>query len=152
MPVTPERPQISVRVALAFDFGLKRIGAAVGDTLTQSAAPRGAIAVHASGPDWVAIERLVAANAPHVLVVGAPYNVDGDASEMSARARQFAVELAARCALPVEQVDERYSSIEATERLKAQRASGERRRRLRKEDIDSAAAVVILERWLEGER
>ena len=46
MPVTPERPQISVRVALAFDFGLKRIGAAVGDTLTQSAAPRGAIAVH----------------------------------------------------------------------------------------------------------
>ena len=139
MPVTPERPQISVRVALAFDFGLKRIGAAVGDTLTQSAAPRGAIAVHASGPDWVAIERLVAANAPHVPVVGA-------------RARQFAVELAARCALPVEQVDERYSSIEATAQLKAQRASGARRRRVRKDDIDSAAAVIILKRWLEGER
>ena len=71
---------------------------------------------------------------------------------MSARARQFAVELAARCALPVEQVDERYSSIEATAQLKAQRASGARRRRVRKDDIDSAAAVIILKRWLEGER
>lgn len=139
-------------MALAFDFGLKRIGVAVGDTLTQGAAARGAIAVHASGPDWPAIERLVGENAPHVLIVGAPYNVDGDANAMTAHAKQFAAELAARCALPVEQVDERYSSIEATAQLKAQRESGARRRRVRKEDIDSAAAVVILKRWLEGER
>ncbi len=148
MPGTPD----PVRIALAFDFGLKRIGLAVGDTLTRSAAARGAIAVSASGPDWTAILRAVQDCAPHVLVVGAPYNVDGEANGMTVRARQFAAELAARHALPVEQVDERYSSIEATARLKAQRASGERRRRLRKEDIDSAAAVVILERWLEGER
>ena len=103
-------------------------------------------------PDWAAIRRAIAAHAPDVLVVGTPYNVDGEATAMTERARKFAAELAAHCALPVEQVDERYSSIEATERLKAQRASGARRRRVRKEDIDSAAAVVILQRWLKGER
>jgi len=148
LPGTPD----AVRVALAFDFGARRIGLAVGDTLTRSAVARGAIAVHAGGPDWAAIRRAVAANAPHVLVVGTPYNVAGGETAMTTRARQFAADLAAHCALPVEQVDERYSSIEASARLKAERASGERRRRLRKEDIDSAAAVVILQRWLEGER
>lgn len=148
MPGTPD----AVRVALAFDFGAKRIGLALGDTLTRSAVARGAIATHAGGPDWAAIRRAIAAHAPDVLVVGTPYNVDGEATAMTERAREFAAELAAHCALPVEQVDERYSSIEATERLKAQRASGARRRRVRKEDIDSAAAVVILQRWLKGER
>ena len=145
---TPE----PVRIALAFDFGLRRIGVAVGDTLTRSAVARGALAVAADGPDWEAIARVIRENGPHLLVVGTPYNVDGDANEMTVLARQFASDLAVRHALPVEQVDERYSSIEATEKLKAQRASGERSRRLRKGDIDSAAAVVILERWLEGER
>jgi putative Holliday junction resolvase len=148
LPGTPD----PARVALAFDFGLKRIGVAVGDTLTCSAVARGAIAVAGGQPDWHTIDRIIAANGPHVLVVGTPYNVDGDANEMTALARQFAADLAARHALPVEQVDERYSSLEATEKLKAQRASGERRRRLRKDDIDGAAAVVILQRWLEGER
>ena len=148
MPGTPDR----VRIALAFDFGLRRIGLAVGDTLTRSAAPRGAITAVAGEPDWDAMARAVADSGPHVLVVGAPYNADGEASEMTALARRFAAGLVARFALPVELVDERYSSIEATAKLKAQRASGARRRRVRKEDIDSAAAVVILERWLEGQR
>jgi putative Holliday junction resolvase len=148
LPGTPD----AVRVALAFDFGLRRIGVAVGDTLTRSAAARATVPAHGSGPDWPAIDRLVRDSAPHVLVVGKPYNAAGDDSEMTTLAGQFAAELAARYGLPVEQVDERYSSIEATSHLKAQRASGERRRRLRKEDVDSAAAVVILRRWLEGER
>jgi len=148
LPGTPE----AVRVALAFDFGLRRIGVAVGDTLTRSAAARATVPAHATGPDWPAIDRLVRDSAPQVLVVGKPYNVAGDDSDMTTHARRFAAALAARYALPVELVDERYSSIEATEQLKAQRASGARRRRLRKADVDSAAAVVILQRWLEGER
>ncbi len=148
MPGTPD----SVRVVLAFDFGLRRIGVAVGDTLTGSAAARATVPSHATGPDWAAIDRIVRDSAPHILVVGKPYNVGGDDSTMTTLAGQFAAELAARYPLPVEQIDERYSSIEATTHLKAQRASGERKRRLRKEDVDSAAAVVILRRWLEGER
>jgi len=141
----------SVHTVLAFDFGLKRIGLAAGDTLTSSAAPLPAIAVSQSGPDWGSIERQLRAVHPRVLVVGAPYNADGTPGTLAAAARRFASELEKRFGLPVNMVDERWSSLEANEALKARRASGERRRRIRREDIDSAAAAVILERWFAGE-
>ncbi len=89
--------------------------------------------------------------APAVLVVGAPYNADGSEGALHAAARRFAAELERRFALPVHLVDERYSSLEAGAELKARRASGARRRRVRREDIDSAAAAVILGRWFQGE-
>jgi putative Holliday junction resolvase len=93
----------------------------------------------------------VRALAPQVLVVGAPYNVDGSEGTMSGAARRFAAELERRFGLPVHMVDERFSSLEAHEALKARRASGERRRRVQRADIDSAAAAVILGRWFAGE-
>jgi putative holliday junction resolvase len=139
-----------IQTVIAFDFGLRRIGIAAGDTLTRSASPRPAVSVGAQGPDWSAIGREVAALTPKLLVLGAPYNVDGSAGELTAAAERFAAELKRRYALPVERVDERYSSIEASATLKSQRASGQRGR-IRREHIDSAAAAVILERWLAGE-
>jgi putative Holliday junction resolvase len=144
----PDRP---VQTVLAFDFGLKRIGIASGDTLTATAAPRRAAAVHQQGPDWDAIAREVRMLSPKLLVVGAPYNADGSPGTLAPAARRFAAELERRFGLPVNMVDERWSSLEATAALKAQRAAGERKRRVRKEDIDSAAAAVILERWFMGE-
>ncbi len=137
---------------LAFDFGLKRIGIASGDSLTRSAAPRPAAVSGPSGPDWAAIAREVRELGPARLVVGAPYNVDGTESAITAAARAFAAELGRRFALPVHLVDERFSSLEATEALRSRRASGERRRRVQRADIDSAAAAVILGRWFAGER
>src|SRR5882724_7376470 len=140
-----------VRTVLAFDFGLKRIGIAAGDTLTATAAPRPAAAVRQSGPDWQAIGREVRALGPRRLVVGAPYNADGTPGALAPAARRFASELEKRFGLTVDRVDERWSSLEANEALKARRASGERRKRIRREDIDSAAAAVILQRWFAGE-
>jgi putative holliday junction resolvase len=134
------------QTVLAFDFGLKRIGIACGDTLTRQAAPRPAAAAGAAGPDWAAIAREVRALAPGLLVVGAPYNADGSAGALAAGVRRFASELERRFALPVQMVDERFSSLEANEALKARRASGQRRRRIGRADIDSAAAAVILGR------
>ncbi len=136
---------------LAFDFGLKRIGIASGDSLTRSAAPRPAAISGAHGPDWLAITREVRALAPGRLVVGAPYNADGTDGALSAKARAFAAELERRFALPVHLVDERFSSLEASAALTARRASGARRRRIARADIDSAAAAVILGRWFQGE-
>jgi putative Holliday junction resolvase len=141
----------AVATVLAFDFGLKRIGLASGDTLTRSAAPRPAVAAGKTGPDWDAIEREVRALAPAQLVVGAPYNADGSEGALADAARRFAAELESRFALPVHLVDERFSSLEAATQLKARRASGERRRRVRRADVDSAAAAVILGRWFAGE-
>ncbi len=141
----------AVQTVLAFDFGLKRIGLASGDTLTRGAAPRPAVLAGKSGPDWDAIEREVRALAPAQLVVGAPYNADGSEAALASAARRFAAELERRFALPVHLVDERFSSLEASAQLKARRASGERRRRVRSADVDSAAAAVILGRWFAGE-
>ena len=141
----------AVQILLAFDFGLKRIGIAAGDTLTAQASPRPAAAVGAGGPDWTAIGREVRSLKPVRLVVGAPYNVDGTAGSLLPSVRRFAHELARRFALPVSLVDERFSSLEASATLKVRRSGGERRRTCRA-DIDSAAAAVILERWLSGER
>src|SRR6201993_482434 len=142
----------SVQTVLAFDFGFKRIGIAAGDTLTATAAPRPAAAVHQQRPDWDAITREVRMLSPKLLVVGAPYNADGTPGALAPAARRFASELERRFGLPVNMVDERWSSLEASAALKAQRSTGERKRRVRKEDIDSAAAAIILERWLTGER
>ena len=89
---------------------------------------------------------------PRLLVVGAPYNADGSSgSARAGRAPLRRPSSSAASAFPCSMVDERWSSLEASAALKARRASGERRRRVRREDIDSAAAAVILERWLAGE-
>lgn len=141
----------AAQTVLAFDFGLKRIGIASGDTLTRTAAPRAALPAGKSGPDWSAIEREVRSLSPAVLVVGAPYNDDGSEGALGERVRRFAAELERRFALPVHLVDERFSSLEASAALKERRATGERRRRVRRADIDSAAATVILGRWFLGE-
>jgi len=139
------------QVVLAFDFGLKRIGIASGDTLTREALARPAAAVGAKGPDWDAIGGVIRAAGPAQLVVGAPYNADGTEGALMRAVRGFASELEQRFALPVQFVDERFSSLEASAALKARRASGELRRRVARSDIDSAAAAVILGRFFQGE-
>jgi putative Holliday junction resolvase len=82
--------------------------------------------------------------------VGEPYNADGSESPLTSAARGFAAELARFSSLPVDLVDERWSSQDAEERLRTMRASGQRQRRVTKADVDAAAAAVILERWFEN--
>jgi putative Holliday junction resolvase len=137
------------RIILAFDYGLRRIGLASGDTLTRTAAPRATVAHHATGPDWQAIDREVRSLGPDLLVVGAPYNADGSPGSLAPSADAFARALAERYGLTVERIDERYSSTAATSLLREQRASGQRRRQVGKGDIDSAAAAVMLASYLE---
>jgi putative Holliday junction resolvase len=138
-------PEALAQTALGFDFGGKRIGVAVGQTVTHSASPLGVVAVRGEEPDWQAIQRLVIEWRPASLVVGLPYNMDLSEQEMTGRARRFAEGLAQRFPLPVHTVDERLSSREAEAQLKERRQQG--RRRVTREDIDGAAACVILESW-----
>jgi putative Holliday junction resolvase len=137
-------------LALGFDFGLRRIGVAAGDTLTRKASPVAVFTLGAAGADWPATLKLIEDWRPQVLVVGIPYNEDGSESRMTEHARAFAAELARRTGLAVEHSDERYSSLEAQGRLRDARRSGTRTRRVRKEDVDRTAACIILERWLES--
>ena len=144
MPGTPDTTLPETIVA--FDFGLRRIGVAVGQNVTASANPLTAVRNTDSGPDWQAISNVVNEWHPGRLIVGMPLHEDGSPSEMGVPIKAFITELA-RFELPVEQVDERYSSIEANEVLKSERAMG-LRGRINKEAIDSVAAALIAERWL----
>jgi len=144
MPATPDTRQ--PETVLAFDFGLRRIGIAVGQDVTGSASPLGVAMNGSGGPNHQTIANLIAEWNPTTLVVGMPANADGSVSEIQAHVRAFIAELE-RYHLPIEAIDERYTSREAKATLKRARAAGTRGR-ISKELIDSAAAVVIAERFL----
>src|ERR1700692_713972 len=148
-PTVPHGPGgATPQLVMAFDFGRRRIGVACGDTLSRTASPLTGIANTAAGPRWDIVDSLMRDWQPALIVVGLPYNVDGSESGMSETVRGFADELGQRYALPVQLIDERYSSLEAETRLKSERESGIRKRRVAKTDVDAAAGCVILERLL----
>ena len=142
----PERGRTTPETILAFDFGLRRIGVAVGQSVTASASPVGVVANGDSGPDFAAIGKLIDEWRPARLVVGMPLHADGQPGDMQAHVETFVKELG-RYGLPVATIDERYTSLEAEQALKQARASGSRGR-ISKDAIDSAAAVFIAERFL----
>lgn len=132
---------------LGFDVGTRRIGVAVGNTLSGTARPIAMVAAHDEGPDWDAIDALVREWRPDRLVVGEPLTLDGESQPATHMARRFAREAAERYALPVDLIDERSSSREAERRFASARRDGRARRRDAK-TMDALAAQVIVERWL----
>lgn len=128
---------------LAFDYGEKRIGAAVGDSITGMARP---LPTLSGGLE--AVLKLIAEWRPVALIVGLPLNEDGSEQPITTRTRAFVRQLQVRCPLPVHWSDERYSSRAADDVLRAARASGAMARRVRKGDRDGLAAKIILEQWL----
>ncbi|NGX16068.1 Holliday junction resolvase RuvX [Wenzhouxiangella sp. XN24] len=134
---------------LGFDYGRRRIGVAVGNTLTRRARPLLTLAATDAGPDWTRIAALLAEWQPARLVVGVPYNDAAPGAEIAAEAQRFARRLHGRFLLPVDTLDEQLSSAAAHDTLKAARRAG-RRGTIGKEDIDSAAAAVILQDWFDN--
>ncbi len=121
---------------ICFDFGKKRIGVAVGQTLTGTASPLCTISTSRGQPDWNAITDIINAWQPSALVVGKPLNMDGTGQKMTTAANRFAKDLEERHKLPVFLADERLSSYEA------------RWRKNSDIDLDPVAAQAILETWL----
>ena len=134
MSVSASAPvAVGLQTFLAFDFGIKRTGVATGNRLTRTASPQPTIAANKDQRlDAVALR--VKEWQPDALVVGVPFHPDGAAHENTARAQKFVRQLRARFALPVFEVDERYSTTEAI-------SSGAN-------DADAASACIILEQFL----
>lgn len=131
--------------ALAFDYGTRQIGVAVGQTLTGSAEPLVNLRARDGIPDWEQIGKLIKEWKPDILIVGLPLNMDGSESEMSVRASKFARRLEGRFQLPAQCVDERLSTFEAKQQLRDQhRTPGS----YRENPVDSLAAALLLETWL----
>ena len=118
---------------LAFDFGLRRVGVASGNSLTRRATPLRTV-LELGERRFDAIASLIGEWQPDALVVGVPYHPDGAAHENTARAQRFARQLKGRFGLAVHEVDERYSTTQA-------RAAGAK-------DLDAASAAIILEQYL----
>ena len=132
---------------LGFDYGSKLIGVALGNRLTRSARPLGVANNGENGPEWPRVERWIAEWQPDALLVGLPLTADGEEQKASRGARAFAQALGKRFELPIHLVDERMSSIEASRRFAARRASGEAKKK-HAASIDAVAAEVITENWL----
>lgn len=128
---------------LAFDFGEKRIGVAVGESALTQAHPLTTIRSALNAERFAAIAALIAEWQPTGLVVGLPLTLDGKTHAMTARCRRFAKQLRKRFSLPVVYAEERFSSIEAEERL---HASGHNSRSARAH-LDAVAAQIILQNY-----
>ncbi|WP_199611408.1 Holliday junction resolvase RuvX [Flocculibacter collagenilyticus] len=135
------------RTALAFDFGTKSIGIAVGQEITASATPVTAIKARDGIPNWDDIEKIINEWQPDVLVVGLPLNMDGTTQEVTYRAKKFGNRLHAKFKVPLEMHDERLSTADA----KADLFSTGGFKNLSKGNVDSASACVILESWFEAQ-
>ena len=131
------------RLILAFDFGTRRIGVAVGNELLASASALDPLPARDGIPDWNVVTRLVEEWRPDLFVVGLPLNMDDSESEMSLRARKFGKRLYGRYGKPCEMVDERGSTSEA----KTIAREAGHRGNYREEGVDGLAAQLILEGW-----
>ncbi|MFI0473046.1 Holliday junction resolvase RuvX [Halomonas sp. HMF6819] len=131
------------RLVLAFDYGTRRIGVAVGNELLKSARELEPLTARDGIPDWQRVEALLKEWQPDLLVVGLPLNMDDSESEMSRRARKFGNRLHGRFGKQVEMVDERGSTKEA----KSIARDAGHRGNYREESVDGIAAVLILEGW-----
>ncbi len=133
---------------LAFDFGTRSIGAAVGQTLTGTADELAPLKAKDGIPNWDEIAKLIANWQPDTILVGLPLNMDGSESELGTRARKFANRIHGRFGLAVEMMDERLSTFSA----KGEAMQRGHRGNYRDKPVDSIAARLILESFFEENR
>ena len=132
------------RTVMAFDYGLRQIGVAIGNCLLATTQPLAILKARDGIPDWQAVANLLEEWQPSLLLVGNPLNMDGTESELGARARKFGNRLHGRFGLPVELADERLTSFEAKQDLAESGHSGD----YKAQPIDSYAAELILKSWM----
>jgi len=130
---------------LAFDFGTRKIGVAIGNTLTRTARPLATIESDASAARFDAIAALIDEWQPDAIIVGRPLHADGGEHEMTARAERFARQLHGRFGLKVSCVDERFTTVAADAALVRAGVRGRERRAVR----DAVAAQLILQSWFD---
>lgn len=133
----------SSEILLGFDFGTKRIGVAVGQTITKTARPLITLPAKQGEPEWTSIDKIVKTWRPDMLVVGIPLNMDSTEQPITFAARRFEQALRERYPIPVVGIDERLTTREAREQIFKKGGY----KALQNRQIDSVAAQLILETW-----
>lgn len=129
---------------LGFDFGMKRIGVAVGQKITKTAQPLETLSANQGSPEWNHVKKLIQKWEPEALIVGIPWNMDGTEQFITQAARRFANQLKEKFLLPVHGMDERLSTKAAREKLFSEGGY----KALKAGQVDSIAAQLILQNWL----
>jgi putative Holliday junction resolvase len=129
-----------LQTLLGFDFGLQRIGIAVGQSITRTATALSTIRSRDGRPDWAAISEVIRTWQPDALIIGLPRQADGEISDLTRRIMRFARQLEGRYHLPVHTIDERLSS-RAASALQNGEADDK--------GTDAVAARIILQDWLD---
>ncbi|MDO4626133.1 MAG: Holliday junction resolvase RuvX [Pasteurellaceae bacterium] len=132
---------------IAFDFGTKSIGCAVGQTITGTAQSLPEFNAQDGIPNWDAIAKCLAEWQPELIVVGLPLNMDGTEQALTARARKFANRLEGRFGIKVALQDERLTTTEARAEIFARGGY----KALKKGKVDGISACLILESWFENQ-
>ena len=138
---------MTTQTVVGIDFGTGSIGFAVGQTITGTASPIGAVKAKDGTPNWQDIEKILHQWQPNLVVVGLPLNMDGTEQEMTKRARKFANRVHGRFGVEVTTHDERLSTADAKHHLFETGGY----RNLKKGNVDAQSAVVILESWFENQ-
>lgn len=133
---------------LGFDYGLARIGVAVGQTISDTATPLCVLKNRDGQVNWDDISALITEWQPVGLVVGLPLRLNGEEQAFTQNARKFAQRLGGRYNLPVFLIEEQLSSIEAEQRLRTQSA-GKKANTRHNSLLDAHAAQILLTNWLE---
>lgn len=133
---------------LGFDFGLKYIGVAFGQSITNTAKPIGSIKADGGEPNWDNIKKLIDEWQPDALVVGVPFNMDDTEQKLTRLARNFAEKLNKNFNLKVHEIDERLSTWEAKSKLKIPyKDNNVDKKKLN--EVNAVAAAILVERWLQ---
>ncbi len=140
--------ELSPKIVLGFDFGLKNIGVAVGQSITATATPIATLKAQDGAPQWLQIQTLIDEWRPAILLVGLPIHMDGKEQAMTQAARRFGNRLNGRFNVPVQWVDERLTSYEAENRMSDVKYSAH----TAKLSIDSLSAQLIVEQWFEQQK
>lgn len=131
----------TAQTLLAFDYGLRHIGVAVGQALITSSNPAGIVRARDGVPDWNAITKLMNEWQPQLLLIGLPLNMDGTDSPMSLRARKFSRQLQEKYKIAVELIDERLTSFAAKQTRREMQSNTD----FGRDTVDAEAACIILQ-------
>lgn len=139
----PHTKETLPRIVLAFDFGMKRIGVAVGQSITQSARPLTTLKAKNGEPVWAEVDALMKKWQPEALLIGIPLNMDGTEQPITHTARAFAELLFKRYQKPIQEIDERLTTKDARERLFESGGY----KALQSGEVDAVAAKIMIENW-----
>ncbi len=145
MPKTPKKRE---KIIIGFDFGLRHIGVAIGQSVTQTATPLATLTARDGVPDWSEVQEILEKWHPNDLVVGIPLHLDGTTQPMTFCARRFMNKLRTRFKIPTHAVDERLSTWEAKTRAPVKIIHHPSKAKAHVDEMHAYAAVVLIEQWM----